>query len=145
MSEETYEAIQKRKNWKNYKTKLNQCKTRLQKSTIQVQYSEMDREIKKGVKRDERRWIDEEAKSAEEAERRDDIKQLYDITRTLSARGFRKNKPIKDDKDELVTQAQQLKRWEEYFSGILNKDKDKKTQSAEEEAEGNENEDTKKI
>jgi hypothetical protein len=49
---------------------------------------------------------------------------LYDIIRTLSERRFRKNKPIKDDEGEkLVTKEQQLKRWEEYFSGIVNKDK----------------------
>jgi flagellar hook-associated protein FlgK len=44
MSEETLEAIEKRK---NFKAKLNQCETRLQ-----MQYSEIDREIKKGVKRE---------------------------------------------------------------------------------------------
>jgi hypothetical protein len=50
MSEETWKAIEKRK---YLKAKLNQRKTRQQKSTIL--YSEMDREIMKGVKRDKRR------------------------------------------------------------------------------------------
>jgi hypothetical protein len=41
---------------------------------------------------------------------------------------------MKDCKGELhVTQEQQLKIWEEYFSRISNKDKDKKTQSTKEE------------
>jgi hypothetical protein len=44
----------------------------------------MDREIKKGVKRDKRRWIDEQAQRAEDADRRGEIQQLYDITRILS-------------------------------------------------------------
>jgi hypothetical protein len=35
----------------------------------------MDREIKKGVKGDKRRWIDEQAQRAEEADRRGDTKQ----------------------------------------------------------------------
>jgi hypothetical protein len=92
----------------------------------------MDREIKKRVKRHKRRWKHEQAQRAEEAERWGDTKQL-DISRILSGRGFRKKKPIKDDKGELlVTQEQQLKRWEEYF---FNKDKDKKTQSTKEENE----------
>jgi hypothetical protein len=143
MSEETWEAIGKRR---NLKAKLNQCKTSQQKSTIQAQYSKMDREIKKVVKRDKRRWIDEQAQRAEEAERRYDTKQLYDITTILSGIGFRKNKPIRDDKGELfVTQEQQLKRWVECFSGILNKDKDKKTQNTKEDTEENENEDTYEV
>jgi hypothetical protein len=36
-----------------------------------------------------------------------------------------------------VTQEQQLKRWEEYFSRILKKDKNKKTPNAKEKAEEN--------
>jgi hypothetical protein len=66
MSEETCDRIGKRK---NLKAKLDQCKTRQQKSTIQAQYSEMDREIKKRVKRHKRRWKHEQAQRAEEAER----------------------------------------------------------------------------
>jgi hypothetical protein len=82
----------------------------------------MDRYIKKGIKRD-KKWIDEQAQRAEATERWGDTKLLYDITRTLSGRRFRKNKPIKGVRGELVTQEQQLKRWEEYFSRIFNKDK----------------------
>jgi hypothetical protein len=78
-------------------------------------------------------------KVARGPKRRCDTKQLYDITRMLSGRGFRKSKPIKDDKSELlVTEEQQLNIWEEYFSGILNKDKNKKTNSTKEETEENE-------
>jgi hypothetical protein len=40
MLEETWKAIEKSK---NLKAKLNQCKTRQQKSTIKTRYSEMDR------------------------------------------------------------------------------------------------------
>jgi hypothetical protein len=71
----------------------------------------MNKEIKKGVKRSKRRWIEEQAQRAEEAERSGDTKQLYDITRILSGIGFRRNRPIKGDIGELlVTQEQQLKR-----------------------------------
>jgi hypothetical protein len=53
----------------------------------------------------------------------EEVTRNNDITRILSGRGLRKNKPIKVDKGErLVTQQQQVKRWEEYFSRILNKD-----------------------
>lgn len=59
----------------------------------------------------------------------------------VSGRGIRKSKPIKDDKGELlVTQEQQQKWWEDYFPGILSKDKDKMTQSSNKEAKEIENE-----
>jgi hypothetical protein len=47
MSEETWKAMEKRK---NLKAKLNKCKTRQHISTTQAQYSEMDREIRKRSK-----------------------------------------------------------------------------------------------
>jgi hypothetical protein len=51
MSEETLKEIQKRK---NIKAKLNQCRSIQHKSTIQAQYSEKEREIKKLVKREKK-------------------------------------------------------------------------------------------
>jgi hypothetical protein len=79
----------------------------------------------------------------EQKKQKDEVTQNNCMTflRTISGKGFIKDKPIKDDKGEPLVTQEQLKRWEEYLSRILNKDKDKKTQSTEEEAEENENED----
>jgi hypothetical protein len=44
-----------------------------------------------------RQWVDEKAQRAEEAEGRGDVKELYNITKKLSKRGFRRNKPVRNN------------------------------------------------
>ena len=51
------------------------------------------------------------------------MRELYNITRKLSQRKFRMNRPVKTKSGMLLTtKEEQLKRWEEYFSEIFNKD-----------------------
>jgi hypothetical protein len=50
----------------------------------------------------------EEVQRAEVAERRGDVNGLYNITKKLSSRGFRKYKSVRNNKgDILVTQVEQ--------------------------------------
>lgn len=75
------------------------------------------------MRRDKRQWVDELAQKAEEAEKRGDLKELYNITKTLSRKGFNRNEPLKNKRGEIIsTQEEQIKRWKEYFLELLNKD-----------------------
>ena len=50
------------------------------------------------------------------------IRELYNITRKLSQRKFRMNRPVRTNSGMLLTtQEEQLKRWEEHFSEIFKK------------------------
>ena len=82
----------------------------------------INKTVKKSSRKDKRNWINEQGKQAEEAERKGDIKELYNITRKLSQRKFRMNRLVKTKSATLLTQEEQLKRWEEHFSEIFNKD-----------------------
>jgi hypothetical protein len=44
-----------------------------------------------------------------------DIKKLYNITRKLSQRKFKFIRPIKTKSGTLLTQEEQMNRWEEHF------------------------------
>ena len=56
-------------------------------------------------------------------QRKGDINELYNITRKLSQRKFRTNRPVKTKSGMLLTtQEQQLKRWEEHFFEIFSRD-----------------------
>jgi len=57
--------------------------------------------------------------------RKGDIKELYNITRKVSQRKFRMNRPVKTKPGMLLTTQEELKRWVEHFSEIFNKDDDK--------------------
>jgi hypothetical protein len=120
MSEETWEDITRRK---QIKSKINTSKTRQQKALAQAEYMEADKIVKRSVQRDRRKWADELAQKAEEAARRNDMKELYSITKTLSKKNFNRNRPVRKKRgDLLTTQEEQLKRWEEHFTEVLNRD-----------------------
>jgi hypothetical protein len=44
--------------------------------------------VKRSVRRDKRQWMDELAQKAKEAEKRGDLKELYNISKELSRKGF---------------------------------------------------------
>jgi hypothetical protein len=68
-------------------------------------------------------WGDELTQKAEEAEKRGDLEELCSITKKFSRKGFNGNKPVRNKRGEIIsTQEEQLKRWKEHFSELLNKD-----------------------
>jgi len=119
ISEETWKETEIRK---LAKENVNKSKMRQQKISAQTQYSEINKKVKRSIRKYKRNWINEQAKLAEEAEKKGDIRELYNITRQLSQRKFRMNRPLKTKSEMLLTQEELLKRWEEHFSKIFNKD-----------------------
>jgi hypothetical protein len=128
ISEETWKETETRK---LAKENVNRSKTRQQKINTQTQYAEINKRVNRSIRKDTRNWINKQAKLAEEAERRKDIKQLYNITRMLSHRKFKMNRPTKTKSGMLLTTQEQMKRWEEHFSEIFKKG-DNKTGSKQE-------------
>jgi len=55
----------------------------------------MNKRVKRSMRKDKRNWINEEAKLAEEVERKGDIREFYNFTRKLSQRKFTMNRPLK--------------------------------------------------
>jgi hypothetical protein len=125
------------------KENVKRSKTRQQKASAQTQYSEINKRVQRSIRKDKTNRINEHAKLAEEAEKKGDIWELYNITRKLSERKFRMNRPVKSKSGMLLTtQEEQVKRWEEHVSEIFNKD-DKgvgEMRNVEEEEDNSENE-----
>jgi hypothetical protein len=79
--------------------------------------------VQRSIRKDKQNWINEQAKLAVEVERETNIKELYNITRKLSQRMLRMNRPVKTKSGIiLTTQEEQLKRWQEHFSKIFNQE-----------------------
>ncbi|XP_047103575.1 uncharacterized protein LOC124722461 [Schistocerca piceifrons] len=120
MSECTWNLISCRK---EIKAKLNTSKTRQQKTRMQAEYAATDSQIKTSVRNAKRKWMDEQALRAETATARGDTNELYCITRMLSKKGFNKNRPVKSKEGRLLmTGEDQLRRWREHFSEVLNRE-----------------------
>jgi ABC-type sugar transport system ATPase subunit len=81
MSDATWNKMKDRK---EIKSGINNSETRKQKAIAQAQYTEANIQVKRSVKRDKRQWVDKQAQKAEEAEKRRNLRELYNVTkRTL--------------------------------------------------------------
>ena len=133
LTQQTWEKIRERK---RVKDEMNAWKTRVRKMELQKKYTEKNREVKRSARRDQRYYIDNLSYQAEEAASKGNLKELFAITRTLSKRQIQRNRPIRNTDGALLTNTEeQLKRWQEHFSKILNSTLDKQIVEEEKEEE----------
>ena len=61
-----------------------------------------DKEVKKSMKQDKRKWVDHLAMEAEEAARNGRMKEVYDITKTVSNDKRKTTNAVKDKCENLI-------------------------------------------
>ena len=94
---------------------------RAKKIELQKKYKERNREVKRSARKDQRKYIDSLAHQAEEVENRGNLRELFAITKMLSKRQIQRNLPIRaTDGTLLIDTKEQMQRWQEHFSKILN-------------------------
>lgn len=92
------------------------------------EFNDKHKEVKRSFRADKRKWAEDLATKAQEAEREGDIRELYKITKTLSNRKTKQQKPVKNREGNLIIEeAEQLERWREHFEEILNQHSDTQT------------------
>lgn len=120
MSADTWDVIEQRR---EIKFKLNDSRIRQRKAKLQAEYKERDREAKKGARRDRKRWISELAQKAEMVANNRNMRELYDVTRTLAKKRLNQSRPVKSKQGKLLTSEEdQMNRWREYFMEVLNRE-----------------------
>ena len=120
----TAETLRKIKVRKEKKAIKNNSKTRAAKTKAQSEYTLVNTEVKKCIKRDQKKYMDNMTREAEEASAKNNLRELYNITKKLSHRNANGmvNKPIKSKEGKLLTgEEEQLNRWAEHFKEILNR------------------------
>ena len=119
ISTETQQGIQTRK---EKKALVTNSRTRASKAKAQEDYTNINRMVKRSIKADKRKYIDNLAEEAEEAARNGNMKQLYDTTRKLSGKYSRPQRPVGDKEgNSIKTKDGQLHRWAEHFEELLNR------------------------
>ena len=128
ISEETWEAIEERKEVKKRLNRENDLRSD-EREEWKQQYSEKEKEVKTRVRRDKRRYMDEKASEAEEAAKVNDSRTLFQISKELSKRGnfVSKGQVKKKDGTIATTEAEQQERWAEHFCEILNREEPQRT------------------
>ncbi|CAH8665722.1 unnamed protein product, partial [Schistosoma curassoni] len=116
------ETVDKIKERKNKKAAINNSRTRAEKVQAQAEYIEANKQVKRSIRADKKKYVEELATTAEKAAREGNMKQLYDTTRKLSGKYSKPERPVKDKEGKPITEIQQQRnRWVEYFEELLNR------------------------
>lgn len=84
-------------------------------------YNEFDKRVKKSARKDRRKWLNSIADDAEEAARRNRIRDTYRIMQKLCDMGNQTEVPIKGKDGQSITNIDsQISRWTEHFQEVLN-------------------------
>ena len=90
---------------------LNNSRTRAAKARAQEEYTAVDREVKRSIKKDKRDYIDDLARQAETAAGQGNLRDLYLVTKKLTGKFQQTDKPVMDKNgNPLTTTNEQLKR-----------------------------------
>ena len=115
---ETWNLIDTRR-----QTKINRdaADTSIERQQLSIEYSRIDKTVKKHCREDKRLWLESRCQEAQDASNRNDTRTLYRISRDLGGNNTRPNVPIKDKSGKVLqTEEEQNKRWVEHFREILN-------------------------
>ncbi|KAG7307745.1 hypothetical protein JYU34_006321 [Plutella xylostella] len=110
---ETWQLIDARK----------EAKSLLHGNTSAAQYRDMERKVKRGVRRDKRKWGDDLARKAEDAAYKGDTRTLYQVIKEITRKPRKPSRPVKDKTGKLLCEpGEVLRRWKEYFQELLRVD-----------------------
>ena len=116
------DTIHKLETRRERKTVLNDSRTRAAKARAQEEYTAVDREVKRSIKKDKRDYIDDLARQAETAAGQGNLRDLFLETKKLMGKFQQTDKPVMDkNRNPLTTTNEQLKRWAEHFRELLNR------------------------
>ena len=101
---------------------LNNSRSRAAKAKTQEEYTVVDREVKRSIKKDKRDCVDDLARQAETAAGQGNLRDLYLVTKKLTGEFQQTDKSVKDKNGSpLTTTQEQLKQWAEHFRELLNR------------------------
>ncbi|VDP29013.1 unnamed protein product [Schistosoma margrebowiei] len=118
----TVDTMDKFQERRNKKAAINTSRTRAEKAKAQVEYAEVNKQVKRTIRTDKRKYVEDLAKTAEKAAREGNMRQLYDITKKLSANRRKPERPVKSKEGEVIINIEeQQNRWVEHFKELLNR------------------------
>ncbi|VDP17703.1 unnamed protein product [Schistosoma margrebowiei] len=116
---DTLDNIQERK---NKKAAINTSRTRAENAKAQAEYTKVNKQVKRSIRNDKRKCVEDLAVTAEKAAREGNMRQLYDITKKLSENRRKAERPVKSKEDEVIAKIEeQRNRWVEHFKELLNR------------------------
>ncbi|VDP39732.1 unnamed protein product [Schistosoma curassoni] len=116
---DTLDKIQERR---NKKAAINTTRTRAEKAKARAVYTEVNKQVKRSIRIDKRKYVEDLATTEEKAPREGNIRELYDITKKLSGNHRKPERPLKRKEGKVITNnEEQRNRWVEHFKELLNR------------------------
>ncbi|CAI2734940.1 unnamed protein product [Schistosoma spindalis] len=116
---DTLDKIQERR---NKKAAINTSRTRAEKVKAQAEYTEVNKQVKKNIRTDKSKYVEDLPMTAEKAAREGNMGQLYDTTKKLSGNHRKPERPVKSKEGKIITNIEeQRNRWVEHFKELLNR------------------------
>ncbi|VDP46372.1 unnamed protein product [Schistosoma margrebowiei] len=118
----TVDILDKIQERMNKKAAINTSRTRAEKAKAQAEYTEVNKQVKRSIRTDKRKYVEDPAKTAEKAAREGNMRQLYDTTKKLSGSHRKPERPVKSKEGKVITNIEeQRNRWVEHFKELLNR------------------------
>ncbi|VDP69080.1 unnamed protein product [Schistosoma curassoni] len=102
----TVDTLDKIQEKRKKKTAINTSRTRAEKVKAQAEYTEVKKRVKRSIRTDKRKYVEDLATTAEKAVREGNMRQLYDTTKKLSGNHRKPERPgkSKEGKDSVDAQ-----------------------------------------
>jgi hypothetical protein len=117
LTTDTWNLITEQKHLKNL---INHANDEEHKRNLPAQYWDVNRQVKGSGRDDKRRYIHDLTEEARTAAGQQNMKRLYEITRTLFGKNSNPTSPVKDKDEETTREEDQRARWAEHFKETLN-------------------------
>uniref|UniRef100_A0A183KUA0 Transposase n=1 Tax=Schistosoma curassoni TaxID=6186 RepID=A0A183KUA0_9TREM len=106
---------------RNKKAAINTSRTRAEKAKAQAEYTEVNKQVKRSIRTDKRKYVGDLATTAEKAAKEGNMRQLYDTTKKLSGNHRKPERPVKSKEGKVITNIEEQRdRWVEHFKELLN-------------------------
>jgi hypothetical protein len=92
------------------------------KERLGKEYSDKDKEVKKSMRRDKRKWTDDLAKEVEKEAQTGNMKSVYDVTKKLCKDQSKIIGVVKNKDGTILPKESEIReRWKEHFNEVLNR------------------------
>ncbi|VDO59903.1 unnamed protein product [Schistosoma margrebowiei] len=118
----TVDTLYKIQERRNKKAAINTSRTRAEKAKAQAEYTEVNKQVKRSIRADKRKYVEDLAMTKEKSAREENMRELYDITKKLFGNHRETERLVKSKEDEVITNIEeQRNRWVEHSKELLNR------------------------
>ncbi|VDP25893.1 unnamed protein product [Schistosoma curassoni] len=118
----TVDILDKIQERRNKEVAINTSRTRAEKAKAQAEYAEVIKQVKRSIRTDKRKYVEDLAMKAVNAAGEGNMRELYDTTKKLSGNRRKPERPVKSKEGKVITNIEeQRNRWVEHFKELLNR------------------------